>query len=91
MADDIATLGFIDVAGEKFAVALEGGDDVELLMFRGAAGADGASVDHQAGAIETAHGHDAAGHVLIAARDGDGRVVPLAAHDGLDRIGDEIS
>ncbi len=38
---------FVDVAGEEFAVALEGGDDVELLMFRGAAGADGAAVDHE--------------------------------------------
>ena len=91
VADDIATLGFIDVAGEKFAVALEGGDNVEFFMFRGAAGADGASVDHQAGAIEASHGHDAAGHVLIAAGDGDGGVVPLAAHDGFDGIGDQVA
>ena len=33
--------------------------------------ADRAAVDHQGGAVEAAHRHDAAGHVLVAAGQGD--------------------
>ena len=38
---------FVDVAGEKFAIALERGNDVELFVVRSAARPDGAAVDHQ--------------------------------------------
>ena len=55
------------------------------------AGADRAAVDHQRRAIEPAHGHQAAGHVLVAAGDDDAGVVPLGAHHGLDRVGDQVA
>lgn len=55
------------------------------------AGLDGAAVDHDAGAVEAAHGHDGAGHILVASGDGDVGVVPLGGHDGLDAVGDEVA
>ena len=45
---------------------------------------DRAAVDHDRGAVEAAHGDEAAGHVLVAAGEGDQRVVPLGLHDGFD-------
>jgi hypothetical protein len=55
------------------------------------AGQDGAAVDEDAGAVEARHGHDAAGHVLVAAADGDEAVEALAADDGLDGVGDDLA
>jgi hypothetical protein len=67
LAHDLLPFFVADGAGEIFAVALEGGDDVQFVMFGRAAGADGAAVDHDRRPIEPAHGHDAAGHVFVAA------------------------
>src|SRR5487761_2762114 len=89
--DDVATLGLVDVARQKFAVALERAHHVELGTLGSAARANRAAIDHEGGAIQASHGHDAAGHVLIAAGDGDGRVVPLRPHDGFDGIGDQVA
>lgn len=36
-------------------------------------------------------GHDHPGHVLVAPRDGDVRVVPLGAGHGLDGVGDDLA
>jgi hypothetical protein len=93
VADDVEALVLCDLAGDELAVRLEGGDDVDLLVLErlGAAGLDGAAVDHQGRAVDAAHGHDDAGHVLVAAGDGDVGVVPLAAHDRLDRVGDDLA
>ena len=57
----------------------------------GVAGADRAAVDHEAGAIQAAERHQRAGHVLVAAGDHDAGVVPLGAHHGFDRVGDEVA
>ncbi len=54
-------------------------------------GADRAAVDHDRRAVEPAHRHQAAGHVLVAAGERDERVVPLGAHDGFDRVGDQVA
>ena len=88
-AHDGAAVLFVNPPGDEFPVALERGDDVHFLTLV-IAGLDGAAVDHERGAVETAHGHDAAGHVLVAARDGDIGVIPLRAHDGFDGIRDEV-
>ncbi len=74
-----------------FAVALEGGDDVQLVMLGRAAGANRAAVDHDGWAIQPGHGHDAAGHVLVAAGQGDEAVVPLGGHHRLDGVGDDFA
>src|SRR5439155_11874596 len=42
-------------------------------------------------AVEAAHRHQAAGHVFVAAGQRDECVVPLAAHDRFDGIGDEVA
>ena len=92
--DDGAAFIFGDGAGEGLAVALEGADHVEdfvLALDLGAAGLDGAAVDHQTGAIDAPHGHDHAGHVLVAPGEGDQRVIPLGRHDGLDAVGDDVA
>ena len=54
-------------------------------------GANRAAVDHQRRPVEPRHRDDAARHVLVAAGDGDQRVVPLRAHHGLDRVGDQVA
>src|SRR5262249_43807589 len=40
--------------------------------------------------VQPAHGDETSRHVLVAAGEGDQRVVPLRAHHGLDRIGDQV-
>ena len=78
-------------AGDVLAVALEGGDDVERVARCVVPGADRAAVDHERGAVQPAHGHQAAGHVLVAAGERDVGVVPLGAHHRLDRVGDQVA
>ena len=48
------------------------------------AGQDAAAVDEDAGDVEPGHGHEAAGHVLVAAAEGEDAVVVHAAGDDLD-------
>ena len=55
------------------------------------AGADRAAVDHEAGPIQPAERHQRPGHVLVAAGQHDAGVVPLGAHHGFDRVGDEVA
>jgi hypothetical protein len=81
----------VDPAGEVLPVALERRHDVELLAAAAATGLDRAAVDHERRPIEARHGHHAAGHVLVAARQGDVGVVPLGRHDRLDGVGDEVA
>ena len=85
---------FGDPAGEEFAVTLKCADDIAFLVVAakvGEAGLDRAAVDHDAGAIQPTHGHDAAGHVLVAAGQGDAGVVPLGTHHRFDRVGDQVA
>ncbi|TKW50631.1 hypothetical protein CTA1_5680 [Colletotrichum tanaceti] len=91
VADDVEALLLGDLAGDVLAVGLEGGDDVDGLAGLAAAGLDGAAVDHDAGAVDAAHGDGDAGHVLVAAGQRDVGVVPLAVHDGLDGVGDDLA
>ena len=53
--------------------------------------ADGAAVDEHARAVQPRHGHQAAGHVLVAAADGHEAVHAFAAHHGLDRVRDHLA
>ena len=80
----------LHAASDVFAIRLERADDVELLVLI-ATRLDRAAVNHQRRSVESSHRHDAAGHVLVAAGDRDVRVVPLAAHDSLDAVGDQIA
>ena len=56
-----------------------------------ATGGDGAAVEHDAGDVEAGHGHDGAGHVLVAAGDADDAVEEVAAGDELDGVGDDFA
>ncbi|CRK45441.1 hypothetical protein BN1723_006607 [Verticillium longisporum] len=97
LARDVLAVGLegrdnVDVlARDVLAVGLEGRDNVDVLALLGAAGLDGAAVDHDAGAVDAAHGHGDAGHVLVAAGQGNVAVVPLAVHDRLDAVGDDLT
>jgi hypothetical protein len=55
------------------------------------AGEDGAAVDEDGGTVQARDGHEAAGHVLVTAADGHEAVEHLAAHHGLDRVGDNLA
>ena len=90
MAHDGLALLLGNRVGDELAVALEGGDDVQLLAVQ-MAGANRSPVDHQAGPVESAHGDQASRHVLVATRDGDVGVIPLRAHDGFNRVGDQVA
>jgi hypothetical protein len=78
-----------------FADGLEDGDDVEGLFLvavgGGEAGEDGAAVDEDGGAVEAGDGDHRAGHVFIAAADGDEAVEALGRDGGLDGVGDDIA
>mmetsp|Transcript_2758 Transcript_2758/g.8597 ORF Transcript_2758/g.8597 Transcript_2758/m.8597 type:complete len:541 (+) Transcript_2758:489-2111(+) len=89
---DVEPSFVVDLLRHKLAVRLEGRDDVELLVLVWpAARADGASVDHHRGPVDSRHRHDAAGHVLVAAWDREVRIVELRAHHRLDAICDQVS
>ncbi len=90
MADDVEPLLVGNDAGEELAVRLEGRDDVARLAER-LAGANRPAVHHQRRAIQPRHRDDRPGHVLVAAGHRDERVVPLRAHDGLDRVGNQVA
>ena len=49
------------------------------------------AVDHQRRPVDAAQRNETARHVLVAARDRDQPVVPLPAHDRLDRVGDQVA
>ena len=65
----------------------EDADDVTTLLAR----FDGAAVYKDTRAIQTGHGHDTAGHVLVTATDGHYTVKALTAHDGFDRVSDDFA
>ncbi len=82
--------GVIDLAGGVRADGLEdvlNGDVVAVQV----AGRDGAAVEHEPGNVEARQRHDGAGHVLIAAGDGNQAVEEIAARDELHRVGDDLA
>ena len=48
------------------------------------------AVNHQRRTIQSPHRNQTPWHVLVATGDGDQSIVPLAAHDRFDRIGNQI-
>ncbi len=83
MANDTLPLLFRNLVSDELSVALKGGNDIQLRPIRClVAGADRSAVDHQAGAVEPAHGDQAAWHVFVTARQGNVSVVPLRTHHG---------
>ena len=74
------------------AVRFVAGRDVDgLAQELAVADCDGAAVDHEGGSIVPGHGHDAAGHVFIAAGEGDAGVVVLGAGYGFDAVGNDFA
>ncbi len=55
------------------------------------AGRDGAAVEHERGDIEPCERHHSAGHVLVAAGDGDEAVEEIPARDQFYRVGDDFT
>lgn len=80
--------GVVDVGSRGFVAGRDVDGFAEELAV---ADCDGAAVDHEGGAVVAGHGHDASGHVLIAAGDGDAGVVVLGTGDGLDAIGYDLA
>ena len=93
VSDDVETLVFADLACNELTVCLECRNDVDISIVLGGGTArfDRATIDHQRRSVYSSHGHDDTRHVLITPRDRYIGIVPLASHDRLDRIGDEIS
>mmetsp|Transcript_50290 Transcript_50290/g.106879 ORF Transcript_50290/g.106879 Transcript_50290/m.106879 type:complete len:289 (+) Transcript_50290:799-1665(+) len=91
MLDDILAGLLIDGASDVLAICLEGRDDVELLALAGSSRGDGTAVDHDGWPVDADHAHDAAGHILVTAGNGDETVVELRSHDCLDTVGDDFS
>ena len=87
---DVGEGGVGDFAAGVLADGFEDRDDVDVAAVM-AAWFDGAAVDEDAGAVETGHGHDAGGHVFVAAADGDEPVEHFASGDGFDGIGDDFA
>ncbi len=87
---DLLPVGVIDRAAQVLPVALKGRNDIERFVMP-VSGADRTAVNHQCRTIHPPHRHQTAGHVLVAAGERHQPVVPLGAHDGLDRVGDQIA
>ena len=87
--------GVVDLAGSVRADAFEDvlNRDVDLLAVGAVefSRSDGAAVEHHAGNIEAAEGHDDAGHVLVASADADEAVEEIAARDEFDGVGDHFA
>ena len=91
VAHDVGPAAVVDATGDVFAVALEGGNDIERRAVGEMAGLDCAAVDHQGGAVEPAHRDQTARHIFVTAGNRHQCVVPLRLHDGFDRVGDDVS
>ena len=88
--DDLTSFFFGDLASDELSVALKGADDVKLFIVV-AACLDCSAVDHDRRTIQPPHRDQAAWHVLVATRKCNQCVVPLATHDGFDRVSDQIT
>src|SRR5262249_7445206 len=72
-----------------WAARLEDRHDVDVGPVVGGTGKDAAAVDEDARDVEPGHGHEAAGHVLVAAAEGQQAVVVHARGDQLQAVGDD--
>ena len=84
-----------DLAGgmrtDGFKYVLDGDIDERAVGLLQLARSNGAAVEHEAGDIQAAHGHDGAGHVFVTASDTDDAVEEVAARYQLDRVGDDLA
>ncbi len=81
----------IELAGLMSAYRLEDRHDVDVAAVGSDAGQDAAAVDEDAGNVEPRHGHDAAGHVLVAAAEGEQAIVIHAAGHDFETVGDDLA
>ena len=73
------------------AHALEQGDEVALLAGGQGTGQHGAAGDQHRGDVQAHHGHEHAGHALVAVGDEDQGVEGMGAGHDLDGVGDELA
>ena len=90
MSHHFLTLLFTPIAGKKFSITLEGGNDIEFFVLP-SPGSDRTTVDHKGRAVESCHRYQASGHILIAARQRHVRVVPMRLHHRFHRVCDQVS
>ena len=88
--DDVAVFGFVYRPRDLLSPRLKGRDDVKLFAIV-IPGGDGAAIDEDGGAVQSQLRHQRAGHILVAADDGDERVVTHRLHEGFDGIGDDVA
>src|SRR5262249_12335864 len=91
LALDLVNALRVELAGLELPDRLEDRDDVDRVARLAGAGQDAAAVDEDAGAAEPGQGQDAAGHVVVAAADGEQAVVVHAAGDDLEAVGDDLA
>src|SRR4030095_12843003 len=89
-SNDFTTAFFVNAPGQVLTIALECGNDVELLAVTVAC-LNRSAVNHKRRSIQAAHCDQAARHILVATGKRDVGVVPLTTHHRLDGIGDEIT
>ena len=80
----------VDLVGGIGAHGLEGADDGQVAAMQ-MAGLDGPAIDENGGDVQPRDGHHGAGHVLVAAADGDEAIHELAVADGFDGVGDHLA
>ena len=87
---DLVQLGRVDRAGGIGADGLEHVLDGDVAAAE-RAGGDRAVVEHEPGHVQPAERHHAGRDGLVAADDADEPVHQVAAHDELDRVGDQVA
>ncbi len=87
---DLLTFFVADLAGNELTITLKRTDDVQLFAVP-ESWLDRSAVDHDRGTVQAAHRDQTARHILVAARQGNQRVIPLCAHDRFDRIGNQVA
>lgn len=92
MSDNFLSFVFGDFVIYVLSIRLKGTDNVKWCTRRGLfAGTDCTTVYHDRRTIESGHGHDAPGHILVASRKCDETIVPLSTHGSFDRIGNQVT
>ena len=90
LAFDMMDALVVQLAGLLLAHGLEDGDDVDVRTIGTRARQDTTAIDEHTGHVQTGHGHQAAGHVLIAAAECQHAVVVHPAGYHFDAIGDDF-
>src|SRR6185312_17191843 len=89
-AHNTSALVLVDLASDALTVTLECGDDVQLSILV-VPGPDRAAIDHKRGTVKPTHCDQTTRHVFVAAGYRNIGVIPLSAHNGFNRIGDQIA